>query len=131
MRLIALTQSPFLRWMLPTLALLFHRGRRCPKPVQKAKPAARPSEQKTIAHPRLERDPMIAQIMKDVSPERIRQTIEKLVSFGTRSTLSVNNPGAATSKRESWLRRNWIKSEFERYSADCRGCLNGDDRHLY
>jgi len=109
--------------MLPTLALLFTVAAAAQKPVQKAKPAARPSEQKTIAHPRLERDPVIAQIMKDVSPERIRQTIEKLVSFGTRSTLSVNNPGAATSEKGIVAARNWIKSEFERYSADCRGCL--------
>ncbi len=123
MRLIALTQSPFLRWMLPTFALLFSLAAVAQKPVQKAKPAARPPEQKTIAHPRLERDPVIAQIMKDVSPERIQKTIEKLVSFGTRSTLSVNNPGAATSEKGIVAARKWIKSEFERYSADCGGCL--------
>lgn len=118
-----MTQSPFLRWMLPTFALFFAAAAVAQKPVQKAKPAARASEQKTIAHPRLERDPVIAQIMKDVSPERIQKTIEKLVSFGTRSTLSVNNPGAATSEKGIVAARKWIKSEFERYSADCGGCL--------
>lgn len=94
------------------------------KKVQKSKPAAaHPSEPKNIAHPRQERDPVITQVIKDVSPERIQQTIEKLVSFGTRSTLSVNNPGADTSDKGIVAARNWIKSEFERYSADCGGCL--------
>jgi hypothetical protein len=68
-------------------------------------------------------DPVIAQIIKDVSPQRIQMTIEKLVSFGTRHTLSVNNPGAATSSQGIVAARNWIKSEFERYSSECNGCL--------
>jgi hypothetical protein len=45
------------------------------------------------------------------------------VSFGTRSTLSVNNPNAATSDQGIVAARNWIKSEFDRYSAACGGCL--------
>jgi hypothetical protein len=72
---------------------------------------------------KLQRDPAIAQAMHQVSPQRIQQTIEKLVSFGTRATLSVNNPDAATSSQGIVAARNWIKSEFERYSADCGGCL--------
>ncbi len=63
------------------------------------------------------------QIIRDVSPQRIQQTIAKLVSFHTRSTLSVNNPDAAASDRGVVAARNWIKSEFERYSVACRGCL--------
>jgi hypothetical protein len=70
-----------------------------------------------------ERDPAITQIIKDVSPQRIQQTIEKLVSFGTRHTLSVNNPDAATSSQGIVAARNWIKSEFERISSECNGCL--------
>jgi len=50
--------------MLPTFALFFSMAAAAQKPVQKAKPAAHPSDQKTIAHPRLERDPVIAQIIK-------------------------------------------------------------------
>jgi hypothetical protein len=72
---------------------------------------------------RADRDPAIIQIIKDVSPQRVQQTDEKLVSFGTRSTLSVNNPGAATSPQGIVAARNWIKSEFERISSDCNGCL--------
>jgi hypothetical protein len=61
--------------------------------------------------------------MRAVSAQQVQQTIDKLVSFGTRHTLSVNNPNAATSVQGIVAARNWIKSEFERYSAECGGCL--------
>jgi hypothetical protein len=83
----------------------------------------KPVQDKNAARPRLPRDATIAQVIKDASPEHVRQTIEKLVSFYTRNTLSVNNPDAATSDKGIVAARNWIKSEFERYSADCGGCL--------
>ena len=70
-----------------------------------------------------ERDPVIVQALREVSPQQIQQTIAKLVSFGTRHTLSVNNVNAATSAQGIVAARNWIKSEFERYSAECGGCL--------
>jgi hypothetical protein len=69
------------------------------------------------------KDEMIVQIIHEVSPQQVQQTIEKLASFGTRNTLSVNNPDAATSGKGIVAARNWIKSEFERYSAACGGCL--------
>src|ERR1051326_5662009 len=78
---------------------------------------------KSSARARADRDPAIVQIIKDVSPQRAQQIDEKLVSFGTRSTLSVNNPGAATSPQGIVAARNWIKSEFEKISAECNGCL--------
>ncbi|HZI57098.1 MAG TPA: M28 family peptidase [Verrucomicrobiae bacterium] len=78
---------------------------------------------KNPAKAKRERDPAIAQIIKDVSPQRIQQTIEKLVSFGTRHTLSVNNPDASSSSQGIVAARNWIKSEFERISSECNGCL--------
>src|SRR6185437_9143944 len=95
--------------------------------AQKHKPktraaASEPSE-KPSATAKRDRDPAIIQIIKDVSPQRAQQTDEKLVSFGTRSTLSVNNPGAATSPQGIVAARNWIKSEFERISSECNGCL--------
>jgi len=94
--------------------------------AQKHKPKARAAAEQTkqpSALPKRDRDPAIIQIIKDVSPQRAQQTDEKLVSFGTRSTLSVNNPGAATSPQGIVAARNWIKSEFEKISADCNGCL--------
>jgi hypothetical protein len=95
--------------------------------AQKHKPKTRaagsgPGE-KSSAKAKLERDPTIIQIIKDISPQRAQQTDEKLVSFGTRSTLSVNNPGAATSPQGIVAARNWIKAEFEKISAECNGCL--------
>jgi Peptidase family M28 len=70
------------------------------------------------------KDEMIVQIIHEVSPQQVQQTIEKLVSFGTRSTLSVNNLDAATSNKGIVAARNWIKSEFQRYSDACGGCLD-------
>jgi len=75
------------------------------------------------AAPGKAKDEAIIHIIHEVSPEQVQATIEKLVSFGTRSTLSVNNPGAATSDKGIVAARNWIKAEFERYSAACGGCL--------
>ncbi len=68
-------------------------------------------------------DPAIAAALKQVSAERIRASIEKLVSFGTRSTLSAQDDAAIASGRGIGAAREWIKSEFERYSKDCGGCL--------
>jgi len=92
-----------------------------PHPKAHSNPAS--AAEKTAAKTKLDRDPVITQIIKDVSPQSIRQIDEKLVTFGTRSTLSVNNPDAATSPQGIVAARNWIKSEFERISAECNGCL--------
>ncbi|HEY3930596.1 MAG TPA: M28 family metallopeptidase [Candidatus Koribacter sp.] len=63
----------------------------------------------------------IRDILHDVSSQRIEATINKLVSFGNRSTLSSSTP--ADSGKGVAAAREWIKSEFERYSIDCGGCL--------
>jgi hypothetical protein len=84
--------------------------------------ASEPGKKSSVKTKR-DRDPAITQIIKDVSSQRAQQTDEKLVSFGTRSTLSVNNPGATTATQGIVAARNWIKSEFERISSDCNGCL--------
>ena len=66
-------------------------------------------------------DPQIAAALRDVSPQRIEQTIEKLVSFGTRQTLSSDMP--ASSGKGANAAAAWLQSEFERYSKECGGCL--------
>ena len=68
-------------------------------------------------------DPQIAQALRQISAERIQANIEKLVSFGTRSTISAQDPASIASGRGVGAAREWIKSEFERYSKDCGGCL--------
>jgi hypothetical protein len=68
-------------------------------------------------------DPRISAALQQVSADRIRTNIEKLVSFGTRSTLSAQDPASIAAGHGIGAAREWIKSEFERYSKDCGGCL--------
>src|ERR1700719_2272196 len=68
-------------------------------------------------------DSRIAAALQQVSAERIRANIEKLVSFGTRSTISAQDSDSIAAGRGIGAAREWIKSEFERYAKDCRGCL--------
>jgi len=68
-------------------------------------------------------DPRIAEAIKQVSADRIRQTIEKLVSFQNRSTLSAQDEESIKAGKGIGAAREWIKSEFERYSKECGGCL--------
>src|SRR5580698_8801468 len=68
-------------------------------------------------------DGRVSAALGGVSAERIRANIEKLVSFGTRLTISAQDPTAISAGRGVGAAREWIKSEFERYSADCGGCL--------
>jgi len=59
------------------------------------------------------------EIIKAVSADRIEKDIRKLVSFGTRHTLS-----DTTSKiRGIGAARRWIKSEFQNISKACDNCL--------
>src|SRR5689334_19139252 len=90
---------------------------------QNSTPAAvaRPAAGSVTAGPA---DPRIAQALRQVSPERIRENIEKLVAFGNRSTLSAQNADAIRAGKGIGAAREWIKSEFERYSKDCGGCLD-------
>jgi len=68
-------------------------------------------------------DSRISSALQQVSAERIRANIEKLVSFGTRATISAQDPAAIAAGRGIGAAREWIKSEFERYAKDCGGCL--------
>lgn len=64
-------------------------------------------------------DPEVAKMVKEVSAKNIETTIRKLVSFGTRNTLSEqDNP-----TRGIGAARDWIFSEFQKISADCGNCL--------
>jgi hypothetical protein len=69
------------------------------------------------------RDATIAQAIREASPDRIKQTIEKLVSFNNRSTISAQDDESIRSGKGIGAARQWIKSEFERYSKECGGCL--------
>ncbi|WP_436517274.1 M28 family peptidase [Ekhidna sp. To15] len=59
------------------------------------------------------------EIIEDVSAERIESDIQKLVSFGTRHTMSETE----SDTRGIGAARRWIQSEFEKISKECGGCL--------
>lgn len=68
-------------------------------------------------------DPKIKAALNEISAEHIRTDIEKLVGFQNRSTLSAQDSAAIAQGHGIGAAREWIKSEFERYSRDCGGCL--------
>ena len=53
------------------------------------------------------------------SPERLRATVEKLVSYGTRHSAS----SATDPKRGIGAARDWVAGEFARLSRTCGKCL--------
>jgi hypothetical protein len=79
--------------------------------------------QPTGSQPAAAVDPQIAAALRQISAQRIQGNIEKLVSFGTRLTLSAQDPTAIAAGRGIGAAREWIKAEFDRYSKDCGGCL--------
>lgn len=68
-------------------------------------------------------DPRIAAALQQISAAAVQADIEKLVSFQTRLTLSAQDPASVAAGHGIGAAREWIKSEFERYSRDCGGCL--------
>jgi hypothetical protein len=72
---------------------------------------------------KMKADPQIAAALKQVSAARIQSNIEKLVSFQTRLTLSAQDPASIAAGHGIGAAREWIKSEFERYSKECGECL--------
>lgn len=67
------------------------------------------------------KDANIVSAMQKVSAGQLKANDEKLVSFGTRHTLSSGMP--AESGRGIAAAAEWIEAEFERYSKGCGGCL--------
>jgi len=59
------------------------------------------------------------EIVAAVSADRIQASIETLVGFGTRHTLS----GTQSEVRGIGAARRWIEAEFNRISDSCGGCL--------
>ena len=64
-------------------------------------------------------NPQIAGVVKKISAQKIEASIHKLVSFGTRHTLS----DATSETRGIGAARRWVQSEFERYGKDSGGRL--------
>jgi hypothetical protein len=81
--------------------------------------AAVPAAAQTPNPATLGEQPLLRALAGQVSPERQRATIAKLVSFGTRHTLS----DTASNSRGIGAARRWIAAEFQAISKDCGGCL--------
>ena len=64
--------------------------------------------------------PAIHELVAASSPARIEADIRKLVSFGTRHTLS----DTLSATRGIGAARRWIFAEFQRISQGCGGCLD-------
>jgi hypothetical protein len=67
-------------------------------------------------------DPTISKALNEISTGEIQHTIEALVAFHTRSTLSSMEqdlpPGQGINAAA-----DWIEAELKHYSAECGGCL--------
>jgi hypothetical protein len=61
-------------------------------------------------------------IRQEVSVPNIKEIDEKLISFGNRSTLSSDDPNGGGVKAA----RDWIRSEYQRYSDACGNCMKVD-----
>src|SRR6202021_1246015 len=57
-------------------------------------------------------DPQIAAALRQISAQRIQANIEKLVSFGTRSTISAQDPASIAAGQEIGAAGEGIRAEF-------------------
>ena len=67
-------------------------------------------------------DPAIVATLSAISPSQVRADIAKLVSFGTRNTLSSMDTDLPQGQGIN-AAADWIESEFHAISAQCGGCL--------
>lgn len=61
----------------------------------------------------------VSALLDEISAERIAATLERLVGFGTRHTMS----DTASATRGIGAARRWIHAELNGYSEACDGCL--------
>ena len=67
-------------------------------------------------------DPAIAAALAQISEARIRKTIETLVGFGTRNSLS-SMATDLPARQGATAGADWIFAQLEAISKDCGGCL--------
>lgn len=67
-------------------------------------------------------DPEIKKMVSEISSENMEATVKKLVSFGTRHTLSDTN----SSTRGIGAAQRWVKSEFDNYAKLSNGRLTSE-----
>ena len=99
------------KWLVVKAAVLFLAGGAAAQTQPAPAPRAR------------DLDPQIAAAVRKVSAAQMEATIRKLAGFHNRNTLSAADPASIAAGRGIGAAREWIKSEFERYSQACGGCL--------
>ena len=67
-------------------------------------------------------DAVISKALDQISVKEIEHTVETLVAFHTRSTLSSMEQDLPAGQGIN-AAADWIEAEFKRYSAECGGCL--------
>ncbi len=67
-------------------------------------------------------DPEIKKMVSEISSENMEATVKKLVSFGTRHTLS----DTKSSTRGIGAAQRWVKSEFDNYAKASNGRLTSE-----
>ena len=67
----------------------------------------------------IQRDPEIEQMVKEVSPDSLQSYIRKMVSYGTRNTLSTQTDP----DRGIGAARSWVLSRFNKMTAESNGRL--------
>ena len=69
------------------------------------------------AQQNVSRDPEIANYVSQVSADSLKSHINKLVSFGTRHTMS----STTDAKKGIGAARNWVLSKFKNYAKNADG----------
>ena len=72
--------------------------------------------------PKIPSDPQIVKAIQQIAAKNVQADIAKLVSFGTRSTLSSMDLDLPSGHGIN-AAADWIESEFKAISADCGSCL--------
>lgn len=63
--------------------------------------------------------PLLRELTEEVRPAELRATLERLVGFGTRHTLS----DTVSDTRGIGAARRWVQARFAAIGRDCGGCL--------
>jgi hypothetical protein len=85
--------------------------------VPEAPAQRRAARNATAAGPRNARDPEIARMLAEIDARNIERTVRKLVSFGTRNTLSAQDDPA----RGIGAARDWLYGEFQQIAQQSGG----------
>jgi Zn-dependent M28 family amino/carboxypeptidase len=116
--------SPCLLFFLVTALFVFPSGaERKSTTLEQTNSAATPAKPSHTRARRLAktrtatRNPQISRIVAEIDPHNIENTIRKLVSFGTRNTLSDQN----NRNRGIGAARDWLYAEFQKAAAASAG----------